>query len=189
MMRGANKLPSAKRAQILSLLCEGSSMHSTGCVVWSVVQHRGEAAARGRGACEACHDKEVRNVLSKHVLFYDIWSFCYAEATTVAGAKAAPASAGDLWTWTALDADTKLIIGYLSGGRDADYANHFMQDIASRLATPVQLTTDGHKPYLEAVEGTFGAAIDYAMLISEPAGALGRYIPGECIGTEQRRVE
>ena len=143
-------------------------------------------------ACEAFHDRTVRNVQSKRIQCDEIWSFCYAKAKNVATAKAAPEGAGDLWTWTALDADSKLIVSYLCGGRDADYANDFMQDVASRVASRVQLTTDGHRPYLEAVEGAFGAAIDYAMLIKhygEPVGALGRYSPGECTGIEQRRVE
>jgi IS1 family transposase len=118
--------------------------------------------------------------------------FCYAKAKNVGDAKAAPEGAGDLWTWTALDADSKLIIAYDCGGRDAGYANAFMQDVASRLANRVQLTTDGHKAYLEAVEGAFGADIDYAMLIKHygaPVGALGRYSPGECVGIDLRRVE
>ena len=143
-------------------------------------------------ACEAFHDREVRNVKAQRVQCDEIWSFCYAKAKNVEKAKAAPEGAGDLWTWTALDADSKLIIGYLCGGRDADYANDFMGDVASRLAGRVQLTTDGHKAYLEAVEGAFGADVDYAMLIKHygaPVGALGRYSPGECTGSEQRRVE
>ena len=143
-------------------------------------------------ACEAFHDATVRNVTAKRVQCDEIWSFCYAKARNVETAKAAPEGAGDLWSWTGMDADSKLIIGYLCGKRDASYANDFMQDIASRLANRVQLTTDGHKPYLEAVEGAFGADIDYAVLIKhygEPIGALGRYSPGECKGAERRRVE
>ena len=143
-------------------------------------------------ACEAFHDETVRGVASKRVQCDEIWAFCYAKAKNVATAKAAPAEAGDLWTWTALDADTKLMISWPVGDRDATYANELMQDVASRLTNRVQLTTDGHAPYLEAVEGAFGADIDYAMLIKhygEPVGALGRYSPGECTGAEQRRVE
>jgi len=187
-----NKLPSAKRAQILSMLVEGSSMHSTARVVgvsFNTVAKLLEEAGR---ACEAFHDREVRYVQAKRVQCDEIWSFIHAKAKNVAGAKAAPEGAGDCWTWTALDADSKLIIGYHCGGRDADNANEFMQDVADRLATRVQLTTDGHRPYLDAVEGAFGANIDYAMLVKQygaPVGSLGRYSPGECIGTEQRRVE
>jgi len=191
-MPGMNKLPSAKRAQILAMLCEGSSMHSTARVTGVSFNTVAKLLEEAGKACEAFHDKEVRNVQSKRIQCDEIWSFCYAKAKNVASAKSAPEGAGDLWTWTALDADSKLIIGYLCGGRDADYANDFMQDVASRLAGRVQMTTDGHKAYLEAVEGAFGADIDYAMLIKqygEPVGALGRYSPGECIGAEQRRVE
>lgn len=167
-------------------------MHSTARVVGVSFNTVAKLLEEAGKACETFHDKEVRNVQSKRVQCDEIWSFCYAKAKNVAGAKSAPEGAGDLWTWTALDADTKLIIGYLCGGRDADYANDFMQDVASRLAGRVQMTTDGHKAYLEAVEGAFGADIDYAMLIKqygEPIGAVGRYSPGECIGAEQRRVE
>lgn len=143
-------------------------------------------------ACAEHHDRTVRGLSSKRIQADEIWSFCYAKAKNVATAKAAPEDAGDVWTWTALDADTKLIVSYLIGGRDAEYANEFMQDVASRVASRVQLTTDGHRPYLEAVEGAFGAAIDYAMLVKHygaPVGALGRYSPGECTGIDLRRIE
>ena len=191
-MPGMNKLPSAKRAQILSMLCEGSSMNSTARVTGVSPNTVAKLLEEAGRACEAFHDKEVRNVQAKRVQCDEIWSFVHAKAKNVATAKAAPEGAGDCWTWTALDADSKLIIAYDCGGRDAEYANAFMQGVADRLATRVQLTTDGHKAYLEAVEGAFGADVDYAMLIKhygEPVGALGRYSPGECTGTEQRRVE
>ena len=103
--------------------------------------------------------------------------------------------AGDTWTWTALEADTKLIVSSMVGGRDAEYANAFMDDLRSRLANRVQMTTDGHKAYLEAVEGAFGGDVDYAQLIKlygEPAGQKGherKYSPSECTGTRKRRVE
>ena len=187
-----NKLDTAKRAQILSMLCEGSSMNSIARVADVSPNTVAKLLEEAGKACEAFHDRAVRNVHSKRIQCDEIWSFCYAKAKNVANAKKAPEGAGDLWTWTALDADTKLIVSYLCGGRDADYANDFMQDVADRLATRVQLTTDGHRPYLEAVEGAFGAAIDYAMLVKhygEPVGALGRYSPGDCKGAEQRRVE
>ncbi len=116
----------------------------------------------------------------------------YAKARNVETVKAAPEGAGDCWTWMAIDADTKLIPSYYVGARDASAAQVFISDLAARLANRVQLTSDGHKPYLEAVEQSFGADIDYAMLIKhygEPVGALGRYSPGECTGIELRRVE
>ena len=123
----------------------------------------------------------------------EIWTFCYAKAKNVPTAKAAPEDAGDVWTWTALDADSRLILSYLIGGRDADYAHEFMQDVASRLAGRVQLTTDGHKSYLEAVEGAFGADVDYAQLIklygAAPDSMKGRYSPANCIGIRKVPVE
>ena len=123
----------------------------------------------------------------------EIWSFTYAKQKNVATAKAAPAEAGDTWTWTAIDADSKLIVSYLVGGRDSEYAKAFMDDLAGRLANRVQLTSDGHKAYLEAVEGAFGAEIDYAMLVklygASPESAKGRYSPAECTGIRKRRIE
>jgi IS1 family transposase len=139
------------------------------------------------------HDKAVRNVAAKRVQCGEIWSFCYAKAKNVAEAKAAPEGAGDVWTWTALDADSKLIVSYLVGGRDASYAAAFMEDVAARLADRVQLTTDGHKAYLNAVDGAFGSDVDYAMLEkiygTAPESAKGRYNPAECIGTRVTRVK
>ena len=188
----SNKLPLAKRVQILSMLCEGSSMRSISRVVDVSINTVSALLVDAGKACAEHHNKTVINVRSKRIQADEIWSFCYAKQKNVATAKAAPEDAGDVWTWTALDADSKLIVSYLIGGRDAGYANEFMQDVASRLANRVQLTTDGHKAYLDAVEGAFGAEIDYAMLIKHygaPVGALGRYSPGECTGTELRRVE
>lgn len=110
----------------------------------------------------------------------------------IASAKKAPANAGDVWTWTAIDADTKLIPSWFVGGRDSDAAIIFMDDLASRLANRVQLTSDGHKAYLEAVEGAFGNDIDYAMLVKiyGPSGeGEKRYSPAECIGAVKHRIE
>lgn len=101
--------------------------------------------------------------------------------------------AGDVWTWTAFDADSKLIVGYLVGGWDAEYADAFMADLAGRLTSRVQLTTDGHKAYLEAVEGAFGADVGYAMLVkiysASPTGTMGRYSPAECTGIKETIIE
>jgi IS1 family transposase len=143
--------------------------------------------------CAAFHDENVRGVRSKRVQVDEIWSFTYAKQKNVAAAKSAPEGAGDTWTWTALDADSKLIVGWLVGGRDADYANAFIGDLASRLTTRVQLTSDGLKSYLEAVEGAFGADVDYAQLIkmygNSPESAKGRYSPAECTGIKKIVVE
>ena len=114
--------------------------------------------------CARFHDEAVRGVKAQHVQCDEIWSFCYAKAKNVLTAKAAPDHAGDVWTWTALDRDSKLIVSYLIGGRDAQYANAFMQDVADRLANRVQLTSDGYRAYLNAVEEAFGDDIDIAQL-------------------------
>ncbi len=192
IMRGMNKLPADKRAMILTLLCEGNSLRAvtriTGASINTVTKLHIDA---GR-ACKRFHDEAVRNVKSRRVQCDEIWSFTYAKQRNVAAAKSAPVQSGDTWTWTALDADSKLIVSFLVGGRDAQYAHAFVADISGRLANRVQLTTDGHKAYLDAVEEAFGANVDYAMLVKiygEPVGAIGRYSPGECVGTEQRRVE
>jgi IS1 family transposase len=143
--------------------------------------------------CAAFHDEKVRGVTAKRVQVDEIWSFTYAKAKNVPTAKAAPEGAGDTWTWTAIDADSKLIVSWLVGGRDSEYAIAFMDDLRSRLANRVQLTSDGHRAYLEAVEGAFGGDVDYAQLVKlyGPASdsAKGRYSPAECTGTRKMRIE
>jgi IS1 family transposase len=144
-------------------------------------------------ACAAYHDEHVRGLTSKRIQVDEIWTFTYAKAKNVAAAKAAPEGAGDTWTWTAIDADIKLIASWLVGGRDAEYALAFMDDLRSRLLNRVQLTSDGHAAYLQAVEGAFGADIDYAMLVKiygvAPESAKGRYSPAECLGCRKTRIE
>ena len=159
-----NKLPHAQRVQILAMLCEGSSMRSISRVVDVSINTVAKILEEAGAACEAFHDVTVRNVRSKRIQCDEIWAFLFAKLKNVATAKAAPEDAGDVWTWTAIDADTKLMVAWAVGGRDATIANDFMQDVAERLATRVQLTTDGHAPYLDAVEGAFGADLDFAQL-------------------------
>jgi IS1 family transposase len=188
-----NKLPSRTRAMILAMLCEGSSMRSISRLTDVSINTVSKLLVDAGNACAAFHDEKVRGVKAVRVQCDEIWSFTYAKQKNVPTAKAAPEEAGDTWTWTALDADTKLIVGYLVGGRDAEYANAFMDDVAARLATRVQLTTDGHGAYLAAVEGAFGADVDYAMLVkmygAAPESARGRYSPAECTGIRKTRIE
>lgn len=144
-------------------------------------------------ACLDLHDELVRGVKAGRIQCDEIWSFTYAKQKNVAKAKAAPKDAGDVWTWTALDADTKLIVSYAVGDRSADYASWFMDDVASRPTKRVQLTTDGHAAYLRAVEGTFGADVDYAMLVKmygggERSSPEARYSPAECIGAKKTPI-
>lgn len=143
-------------------------------------------------ACLALHDEMVRDVRASRVQCDEIWSFCHAKQKNVPTAKAAPEGAGDVWTWTALDADSKLIVSYYVGDRSGEAAIELMDDLRARLANRVQLTTDGHRAYLEAVEGAFGGDVDYAMLhkiYGPTTTAPGRYSPAECIGTQRKRVE
>jgi IS1 family transposase len=145
-------------------------------------------------ACTEFHDRAVRNVKSQRVQCDEIWSFVHAKAKNVPTAKKAPEGAGDIWTWTALDADNKLIISWAIGGRDAGYALALMDDVRGRLANRVQLTTDGHSAYLGAVEEAFGADIDFAQLVKlygEPPSspeAARRYSPSECVGARKHTV-
>ena len=144
-------------------------------------------------ACAAYHDQHVRNLKTRRVQVDEIWSFTYAKQKNVAMAKAAPAQAGDTWTWTAIDADSKLMISWFVGGRDGECAMWFMDDLRARLANRVQLTSDGHRAYLEAVEGAFGGDVDYAQLVKlygeAPESMKGRYSPAECIGARKQRIE
>jgi IS1 family transposase len=192
MLRGMNKLLPAKRAQILQMLCEGSSMRSVSRVADVSINTVSKLLVDAGAACATFHNEKVQGVKARRVQCDEIWSFTYAKAKNVATAKAAPEDAGDTWTWTALDADSKLIVSWLVGGRDASYAGEFMQDVAERLANRVQLTTDGHKAYLDAVEGAFGADVDYAQLVklygASPESAKGRYSPAECTGIRKTAI-
>ncbi len=144
-------------------------------------------------ACLILHDDTVRNVKASRIQCDEIWSFCHAKAKTVATAKAAPEGAGDVWTWTAIDADSKLIVSYHVGDRSGESAMVLMDDLRARLSNRVQLTTDGHKAYLEAVEGAFGADVDFAQLVKiygpTAESAKGRYSPAECTGIKKIRIE
>lgn len=174
------------------MLVEGSSMRSISRVTDVSINTVSKLLVDAGNAAIAIHNETVQGVTASRIQCDEIWSFCYAKQKNVAKAKDAPAEAGDVWTWTAIDADTKLIVSYLVGGRDADYAMEFMDDLRARLANRVQLTTDGHKAYLEAVEGAFGGDVDYAQLVKVygqgPEGQR-RYSPPECIGAYKRVVE
>jgi IS1 family transposase len=187
-----NKLPLQTRVQILNMLIEGSSMRSISRVAGVSINTVTKLLVDAGEACAAYHEEHVRNVRASRIQCDEIWSFTYAKAKNVAKAKAAPEGAGDVWTWTGLDSDSKMIVSWLVGGRDGSYAMEFMDDLAKRLANRVQLTTDGHRAYLEAVEGAFGDDVDYAQLVklygAAPESAKGRYSPAECIGARKERV-
>ncbi|MBI5165359.1 MAG: IS1 family transposase [Magnetospirillum sp.] len=189
-----NKLPLQKRIQILAMLCEGSSMRSISRVADVSINTVSKMLVDAGEACGAAHDELVRNVRASRIQCDEIWSFCYAKARNVDDAKAAPDGAGDVWTWTAIDADTKLIASYYVGDRSGMSAIALMDDLRSRLENRVQITTDGHKAYVEAVEGAFGGDVDYAMLVklygeSADKGDQRRYSPAQCTGAKKLKVE
>lgn len=186
-----NRLSNDDRARILHLLCEGMSIRAITRLTGASKNTVAKLLVDAGKACAAYHDANVRDVKAARVQVDEIWSFTYAKQKNVSTAKDAPEGAGDTWTWTALDADSKMIVSYLVGGRDAEYAMWFMDDLAARLANRVQLTSDGHRAYLEAVEGAFGADVDYAQLVKmygPTITAPGRYSPAECTGAKKVRV-
>ena len=182
-----NVLSFEKRCQIVRLLVEGNSLRSISRIadiafntVLKVVPTIGQA-------CERFHYENVRNVTSKRVQCDEIWSFVYSKQKNVP--EGMESKADDVWTWIGMDADSKLVISWFVGSRDANSAYDFMQDIGARLANRVQLTTDGHGAYLSAVEEVFGAAIDYAQLVkiygADSGKAEKKYSPAECIGAKK----
>ena len=194
-IRGMNKLPLKTRIQILTMLCEGSSMRSISRICDVSINTVSKLLVDAGKFCADLHDREVRNVRAKRVQADEIWSFVGAKAKNVATMKQPVDGAGDVWTWTALDSDSKLIVSWFVGGRDSECALAFMEDVRDRLANRVQLTTDGHRAYLNAVEEAFGADIDYAMLVKqygEPEGNKSperRYSPAVCTGAKKTRIE
>jgi IS1 family transposase len=188
-----NRLPREDRACILHLLCEGNSIRAVTRLTWASKKAVSKLMVDAGQAAAWYQDRVFVNLTCKRIQVDEIWAFVYAKQKNVALAKKAPLQAGDVWTWTAIDADTKLIPSWHVGGRDSDTAIIFMDDLASRLANRVQLTSDGHKAYLEAVEGAFGSDIDYAMLVklygAASESAKGRYSPAECIGAHKQPIE
>ncbi len=182
-----NKLSSEQRVRVINCLVEGNSIRATvrltGVAKNTVVKLLADV---GR-ACSIYQDKAFRNLSCKRIQCDEVWSFvgCKEKNTTD---KNREKGWGDCWTWTALDADTKLIPCWYVGTRDANAAYHFMHDLSARLAHRVQLTTDGHRPYLAAVQDAFGDNIDYAQLVKiygEGAKTEARYSPAQCMGTRR----
>ena len=190
-MSGMNKLDSKTRTQIIQLLCEGMAMRAITRVTGVSKNTVAKLLADMGQACAAYHDQHVRNLKSQRIQMDEIWSFVYAKNDNVKRAKSAPADAGDVWTWTAIDADSKLLVSWLVGARTTDSALRFVDDVRSRLTSRVQITSDGHRPYLAAMETVFGEDADYAMLHkiygAAPQGER-RYSPAVCIGAERRKI-
>jgi IS1 family transposase len=160
-----NILPLTTRIDILNWLCEGASMRAISRNSDVSINTVTKLLVDAGTACALFHHRAIRNITTKKIQCDEIWAFCYAKQQHVPTAKKPVEGAGDVWTWTAIDADTKLIVSWLVGNRDGKTAAVFINDVKARLANRVQLTTDGFKAYLQAVENAFGADIDYAMLI------------------------
>ena len=192
IMEDMNKLPATKRAKILSLLCEGSSMRAGSRIEDVSINTVSKLLVDAGRVFAKFHDENVRGVKARRVQMDEIWSFTYAKQKNVATAKSAPEGAGDTWTWTALDADSKLIVSWLVGPRDAGSAFTFVSDLADRLADRTQLTSDGLSLYVSAVEDAFGADVDFSQLVklygSPAESEARRYSPATCLGCVPKPV-
>ncbi len=184
-----NRLDNARRTEVVKCLIEGMSIRSTVRITGVAKNTVAKLLVELGAACTVYMDGAMRNLPCKRIQCDEIWSFVYAKEKNVTAAIADKTVAGSVWTWTAIDADSKLIPCWLIGKRDAGCATEFMQDLAGRLANRVQLTSDGLKVYLNAVVDSFGNEIDYAVLHkiygSEVPDAA-RYSPAACIGCEKR---
>jgi IS1 family transposase len=187
-----NKLNLDRQAQIIRVLCEGNSIRSTARITDSAINTVVKLLREVGNACLNYQDHVMHNLPCTHIQCDEIWSFCYAKQKNIPEKKQGKLGYGDVWTWTAIDADTKLVPSWLVGLRDAGYAYEFMSDLKSRLANRVQLTTDGHKVYLTAVEDAFGADVDYAMLVKlygKEIDSETRYSPAKCIGANPTVIQ
>jgi IS1 family transposase len=185
-----NRLSISQKIRVVSALVEGNSIRSTVRMTGVAKNTVLKLVLDLADACAAYHDRQVRNVRVRRLQCDEIWQFVGSKAKNTSPEKKA-IGWGDVWTWTGLDADTKLCVSYLVGGRDLGWAKEFMHDCASRIRNRVQITTDGHKAYLEAVESAFGADIDYAQLqkiYGAPAENHARYSPATCIGCDMKVV-
>jgi IS1 family transposase len=188
-----NKLTIKKRVQVISALSEGVGINSV-CRMTGVAKHTVLKLLVDLGsACARYQDEHLRGLTCQLLQCDEIWSFCYAKQKNVPQEMKGRFGFGDVWTWTAIDADTKLVPCWLVADRSGISARKFIADLASRLMYRVQLTTDGHKPYLQAVENAFGSQIDYAMLdkiYAAPAqeNPQTRYSPAVCCGIRKRVI-
>lgn len=184
-----NKKSTQDRAKILQLLVEGNSLRATSRIAGVSINTVTKLLVEAGKACAAYQDEHLRNLPCKRVQVDEIWSFVYSKQANVPDGM--EDKAGDVWTWTAIDADTKLVASWRVGDRTTEMANEFIDDLAGRLANRIQLSSDGLRLYIDAVEGAFGNRIDYAQLVKIYGGSDGgqkRYSSGYCIGTKQVNV-
>jgi IS1 family transposase len=190
-MSGMNKLDREARARILHLLCEGQSIRAVTRLTGASKNTVTKLVVDAGHACTEYQDRVLRNLPSKRVQVDEIWNFVYAKNDNVKNAKTPPPEAGDVWTWTAIDADNKLLVSWLVADRTLDSAMTFMDDLKQRLANRVQLTSDGYRPYLTAIDTVFDGEIDYAMLqkiYGADPQVEKRYSPAKCIGAERHVI-
>ena len=187
-----NRMPLAQRAQILGFLVEGMSLRAASRLADCSINTVTKLLVDVGMACAEFQDNALQNLTCRRIQCDEIWSFIGAKQKNVPEERRGEFGVGDVWTWTAIDADTKLIASWMVGTRDGDAARAFMGDLAPRLANRVQLTTDGHRVYLDAVEEAFAWDIDYAMLVKHygegPQGPDRKYSPAEYVSAEKRRV-
>jgi len=187
-----NRLSIDRQTQIIKVLCEGNSIRSTARITDTAINTVVKLLREVGSACLEYQDKTMRNLPCQKLQVDEIWSFCYAKQDHLPQEKRGKFGFGDIWTFTAIDADTKLVPSWLAGLRNVECAIEFTGDLKSRLANKIQLTTDGHKMYLEAVEHTFGSDVDYAMIVKlygqEPEGEK-RYSPATCIAAEKHVIQ
>ncbi len=187
-----NKLSLEKQTQVIRALVEGSSIRAT-CRMTGAAKGTVTRLLASVGAvCSKYQDEHLRDLPCTTIQCDEIWSFCYAKQKNVPEDKQGQYGYGDVWTWTAIDADTKLVPSWLVGLRDAGYAYEFMLDLKSRLANRVQITTDGHRVYLNAVEDAFGSEVDYAMLVKlygQVVESETRYSPALCIAANPTIIQ
>jgi IS1 family transposase len=187
-----NTLSTSKRVQILQMLCEGSSMRSISRIVDVSINTVTKLLVDAGKACSEYQDKAFHDLKCNRIQCDEIWSFSYCKGKNVSEDKKGVFGYGDVYTWTAICADSKLVPSWYVGKRDYESAKYFIDDLAGRLASRVQLTTDGHKSYLQAVEDSFGSEIDYAMLIKlygNEAESEKRYSPAECTGSIKEVIQ
>jgi len=186
-----NKLSLNRQAQIIKVLCEGNSIRSTARITGTAINTVIKLLKEVGAACLEYQDKNLRNLSCQRLECDEIWSFCYAKDKNVPRNKQGQFGYGDVWTFVALDADTKLALSWLVGLRELRYAYEFAKDIKRRLSNRVQLTTDGHRMYYEAVRNAFGNDIDYAMLVKyygNEQDEFGRYSPPKCTQAKAKLV-
>lgn len=189
-MASMNQLDKQRRIQVISALVEGCSIRSTARMVGVSKDTVMKLGVDAGAACLAYQDEVMKNLSCKRLQLDEIWSFCYSKDKNVPESKQGVFGYGDVWTWVAIDADTKLVPCWLVGKRDAESAKLFIDDLAGRLASRVQITTDGLKTYLRAIDGAFGCEVDYAMLIKVYGVEQQevRYSPAKCLGIETRTI-